>query len=500
MLESETGVQARASNTKPLTNAGPPQEKRGRRKTSIILFELNEVPFRVIDDYCARFPQSTLAGLLKVSQQYETTADDSILSPWITWPTVHRGVSSEQHGINHLGQELGSADEKYPPVWKILAANGLKPAVFGSLHTYPLPSEVDRYSFYVPDTFAAGPETSPPALSLFQNFNLSMARQSPRNVSSSVPWRDALHLMREARNLGLRVRTLLRCGSQVAVERFKPWRRNRRRSYQAVLSFDVFMKQLEEYRPSFATFFTNHVASAMHRYWAAAFPSDYPSSGYDPRWVSQYREEITFSMMLFDRMLARLRTFVDRNDGYTLWIASSMGQAATIAEPLRTQLYVADLPAFMSRMGLSPDDWSQRPAMAPDVSVLVRQEKVPAFRALLGQLFIDGKPIEWHERSDGFFSLSLGHPNLPPTAQATLGGKAMTMRDLGLDNYKIEDSSNSNAYHIPQGALILYDPREPATKTARVSLSSREIAPAILETFGLLPPPYMVASRLLRIH
>ena len=35
------------------------------------------------------------------------------------------------------------------------------------------------------------------------------------------------------------------------------------------------MKQLELHKPSFSNCFTNHVASAMHRYWAAIFPEDF---------------------------------------------------------------------------------------------------------------------------------------------------------------------------------------------------------------------------------
>lgn len=63
-------------------------------------------------------------------------------------------------------------------------------------------------------------------------------------------------------------------GWQVVSERVRQARNVRRRTYQSVLAFDIFMKQLESTRPGFATFFTNHVASSMHRYWAAAFPGD----------------------------------------------------------------------------------------------------------------------------------------------------------------------------------------------------------------------------------
>jgi hypothetical protein len=59
------------------------------RKT--ILFELNEVPFRVLDQFCKWQPQSALAKQLPTCFQYDTrTQEISSLSPWITWPSVHR--------------------------------------------------------------------------------------------------------------------------------------------------------------------------------------------------------------------------------------------------------------------------------------------------------------------------------------------------------------------------------------------------------------------------
>jgi hypothetical protein len=59
----------------------------------IIVFELNEVPYRIMDDYCEKYPKSHLSKLLNSSRQYETYAEEpGVLTPTKTWPTVHRGV------------------------------------------------------------------------------------------------------------------------------------------------------------------------------------------------------------------------------------------------------------------------------------------------------------------------------------------------------------------------------------------------------------------------
>ena len=104
----------------------------------LILFELNEVPYRVIDEFCRWRPQSCLARLIPRCAQFETYAEDhGHLSPWVTWPTVHRGVIDQRHGIANFGQDLAAADREFPPVWSIVANHGISTGVFGSLHSYP---------------------------------------------------------------------------------------------------------------------------------------------------------------------------------------------------------------------------------------------------------------------------------------------------------------------------------------------------------------------------
>ena len=47
-------------------------------------------------------------------------------------------------------------------------------------------SKLENYSFYFPDTFAAGSECFPKKLSLFQDFNLKMVSKSNMNVSKDI--------------------------------------------------------------------------------------------------------------------------------------------------------------------------------------------------------------------------------------------------------------------------------------------------------------------------
>ena len=46
------------------------------------------------------------------SETYTTRIDypKNSLSPWITWPTLHRGIDPADHGARFLGQPLGTCN------------------------------------------------------------------------------------------------------------------------------------------------------------------------------------------------------------------------------------------------------------------------------------------------------------------------------------------------------------------------------------------------------
>ena len=458
---------------------------------NVVLYELNEVPFRIIEEYCRWRPDSHFARLLPRCERHATQAPDKPLSPWITWPTVHRGVGNDQHGIRNFGQDLREVDERFPPVWRILAKHGVKVGVLGSLHTYPPPPDRANYLFYVPDTFAPGSECLPADLDAFQDFNLTMARASARNVSRGVPWKAAARFLAAGARLGLRLTTCVQLFLQLVDERIHPERKGRRRTFQSLLAFDVFMQRLRATRPAFATYFTNHVASAMHRFWAAAFPGDYASFEYGPEWVAKYKSEIRYAMDHADGFLGRLAEFADANPEYVIWIATSMGQAARSAKPTYSQLCLTEPRRFMRAMGLGDASWQVMPAMVPQFNVKLAGADIAAFRAALQGLRVQGEAVKFREGSDGLFSVDFGQRNLPATAHLERDGVPLALDAAGFTNLGIEDESDSSAYHVPEGCFIVYDPRNLAPKPAGAPLSTLDLAPLLLRNYGVPLPDYM---------
>ena len=183
--------------------------------------------------------------------------------------------------------------------------------------------------------------------------------------------------------------------------------------------------------------------------------------------------------------------FTDRNPEYQIWVTTSMGQAATEAKPLATQLYINDVRRFMTALGFAPADWSQRPAMLPEYSFRLAPHRFAAFRDTIAALRIAGEPIRYTEAGDDFVMISLGHRNLTGVNTVQVGERVLWFEALSLSNTRIEDMSDTSAYHIPQGCLVIYDPKDRAPKAGRAEISTCDLAPTLLERFGVPRPDYM---------
>lgn len=462
----------------------------------IILLEANEIPDRVLDFYMVEHPESSLARKLPGCERFSTIAADTCpLSPWITWPTLHRGVNNEAHGILHFGQDLSRADAAYPPVWKLLMEGGVSTGVFGPMHSSPLPSDAAGYDFFLPDTFAHTPESRPDALTSFQDFNLTMARNSPRNVSRSIDVGTLASFLIRAPSLGLRPSTVFAILGQLVDERRDAWKATRRRTYQPVLAFDLYMKQLAKKKPAFSNFFTNHVASAMHRYWAALFPEDFDDLELDEEWQSKFRGEIDFAMGWTDSFFDRLTRFADAHPEYVVVMASSMGQEASSGKRVDTQLYLRDPAPLLAQAGIPDDQWERRPAMDPTVSLYIPEQAGEDFARFLDSIRIQGESVEYARKEGGFFDLVFGQVNVDPEVDELLvGGERLEFESLGFEMTAVEDEAGSTGYHIPEGILVVYDPQDTSVRPSGPrSISTTDVAPALLDHYGLQIPDYMSA-------
>jgi hypothetical protein len=167
---------------------------------------------------------------------------------------------------------------------------------------------------------------------------------------------------------------------------------------------------------------------------------------------------------------------------------------------VKTQLNLTHSQKFMSALGIPDDAWCQTPAMFPEFGIVVKEQWVEEFRNRLSQLSIEGKLIKFAQKEDGLFALIFGQVNLAEkkVTNALLKGRSIPLEQLGLENISIEDETNTNAYHVNSGSLLIYDSQDITRKESRKQISCLEIAPMLLQNFSVNIPEYM--SQLVNIN
>jgi len=105
---------------------------------------------------------------------------------------------------------------------------------------------------------------------------------------------------------------------------------------------------------------------------------------------------------------------------------------------------------------------------------------------------IQGKPTKYEKKEGGFFDLAFGQVNIDPERDKLLiDGHETSYESVGLELTRVEDEAGSTGYHIPEGILLVYDPQDKKPKTSISTISTTDVAPAIMANFGLDVPEYM---------
>jgi hypothetical protein len=265
---------------------------------------------------------------------------------------------------------------------------------------------------------------------------------------------------------------------------------------------DVFARLLKRDMPDFATFYSNHVAAAMHRYWAAAFPDDSDSNLTSPEWRSLYAGEVFEAVRISSKIIGKLRRLVDARKDTVLLIASSMGQSATDHPPSEGLYTIRDIGKFMANFGVADGQYRQKHAMVPCTGVLVDESVRDDLHRKLSQFRIgeskmlesetEVSPMSYALHDGNFFSLYVNFDAYTGEHVGYIGNEPKTFEDLGIGFLPHEDGVSVTAHHHPEGILLIYDPARRAGEGSRLHISTLEIAPALLAHYGIAAPHYMV--------
>lgn len=428
-------------------------------KRKIVVFEINEVPNRVIDAYIKDNPSSHWASVTKRAARFIAATPDQIqLHPKLSWQTFHRGVPDHEHGYVEYNQTEVAGEKQHPPVWELLKNAGKKIGCGASIGSYPVPENTDNVSFYLTDPFAPTFETVPPYLGSFQRLNNMAVQRSGRNVrKGGFGVSEVMSLLVNLPRLGITVSTVFKTAKQLISERRNSIRIVRRRNIQALLTFDVVFQQIKKTKPDFSTIFANHVAANMHRYWAAKFPNDYEVNRMPEEWRDTYSGEIDAAMDEADYMIGRLDKFTKANPEFTVLVVASMGQAAIEHEPIHNQLIIDNFDAFMSTLGFTSDEYEKRTGMEPEYVVeFTSSAGLEKFKQICGKTEINGAHPHIKPINDTQTAFLVFHNNID-IESINVDGKNVSIADAGLVIDAIQDMSGSTAQHVPGGCCFVFN-------------------------------------------
>jgi hypothetical protein len=463
---------------------------------SVILYELNEVPWEVVDAYIARKPGCRLAQLVQTGQSVTTVIDDPVrLAPWRTWPSFHTSrLTSDHHSID-LGQDPATFEGT--TLWDAAERAGLKVGLFGPMQSWPART-FKNGGFYVPDGFSRDAVTEPPTIERFQDFNLRMTRES--YYSSDGPLRP-LDMARVGLDLvrrGISSGSVLQLLKQLGLEQTDPRQKAARPIMQVLPCFDLYWRLHRRVRPELSIFFTNHVATIMHRYWGDAM-AGYESVNPD------YEPDPTFATLLWramdatDRQLATICAEVDRHPSMTLLIMSSMGQHAIYDQRGARRYVLEDPVAFARALALGPTEPGVAMYPMASLALLDGQHAQEVARTIGSVTVQDGSPLFRDVTVSGRtvqFGIALeldvlangDNARLVPMGSST--PITVPMAALGV-NIRERLGGSNTAQHVPEGIGIAYGRGvRPDERRKRVDLL--DVAPSILvNLLGVSSPPSM---------
>ena len=453
----------------------------------VLLYELNEVPWEVLDRYIEVRPESNAARLLGHAMQRTTIDEDPImLMPWRTWPTVHRSLLTEDHGALDQGQDPKTF--RGTPIWDVVEAAGLPVGLFGVLQSWPARS-FKHGGFYVPDSFARTVETFPHSLEHFQAFNIAMTKENLFSSEEPVSPRSVAATAVDAVRRGLSPWSCAQLARHVIRERQDRRYLASRPSVQVLLCFDLFWRLHKRANPALSVFFSNHVASMMHRFWGD-WMEGYDSNGYRPDPV--YGTFIVTAMDYFDHQLGLMRAWVDSHPGSTLIVAGSMGMGPIEYEPTPSSYVVEDADKLLTTVEIAPAEVGL--AMYPVITLLFptpqdAEAASPVLESVsteMGPMFVD---FRTHERTLSFYgAMDKDEENLPTSlswTDAQGNRRTGSIGDVGIV-IRHRAGGGNTAQHTPEGMFIAYGAGVGAD-ASREKLDILDTGPSILDLLGIEP-------------
>jgi hypothetical protein len=330
----------------------------GKFKNRLILLELNEVNFDVVEKYlqenAARFP--ALRTLL-VNKRIRTTAEQKYeeLEPWIQWPSVHTAKTFSEHGIFRLGDVVNS---NVPQIFEKLEEAGYK---VGAISPMNAANRLKKPAYFIPD-----PWTQTPSDSSWWSRSLAEAVSQAvnDNARAKVAFKSVFQIVAGLLRFG-RIAHYPKYVALILGSRRKPWLKA---LVLDLLLHDIHRSMFNSKKPNFSVLFLNAGAHIQHHYFFNCVPLKKEFSTRNPSWyVSDCEDPLADVLDLYDLIVGE---YFSRSDTE---IILATGLAQKPYDRVKFYYRLNSHAAFLKGLGLKFT--SVKPRMTRDFLVEFSDER-----------------------------------------------------------------------------------------------------------------------------
>ena len=282
---------------------------------NIFFLQLNEINFDYIDRYIEMGYLPNFKSLFENHGYVETTSETEhhLANPWIQWPTVHTGLSYDEHQVFRLGDIVKT---KHPMIYEVLEENGIS---IGALAAFNAKNTTKNPKFFVPDPWTNTPFSGTKDLHRIYDALCQVTNDYAKRKISLDSYFNLLsggfsNMNKQYLSDYLR--------ETIAYLRGKTW-------FRAVicdrLLIDTFLAQCKKHQPQFATVFLNGGAHLQHHY---LFSSQaYSGDRTNPEWhVSKNEDPLLDVLSLYDSALEDLLAYANSIPGGRIILATALHQ------------------------------------------------------------------------------------------------------------------------------------------------------------------------------
>ena len=264
-------------------------------KAALVLVELNEVNFDVVQEYIDKGESLPNFETLMRYESRLTTSEKQydLLEPWIQWPSVHTGKTYSEHQIFRLGDVV---QKKPVQIFELIEASGF---TVGAMSPMNAANALSRPAYFVPDPWTDTPSDS----SLLSRMLSTALKQTVNDNSEGRVTLKSLFYLGCCFLFLVQPHSYWKLITKAFASRGRPWRK--------ALFLDRFLHEIHlsllvKRKPDFSTVFLNAGAHIQHHYFLNS-ASKLVKTGGNPAWYVPPDEDPLREMLSeYDEMLGDL--------------------------------------------------------------------------------------------------------------------------------------------------------------------------------------------------